>query len=104
MWTVLKFDKKNLSLLKAILNAFQINKSGEIITTLIDEFKYPKYGPGMMWETAYEKLKEKGHEITVENKLIGGYGPISTIYKNSDGNFIGVSDIRVGTERAFNNS
>ena len=39
---------KNLSLMKAILNAFQINKSGEIITTLIDKFKYPKYGPGMI--------------------------------------------------------
>ena len=45
--------------MKAILNAFQINKSGEIITTLIDKFKYPKYGPGMMWETAYKKLEEK---------------------------------------------
>ena len=60
---------KNLSLLKAILNAFQINKSGEIITTLIDEFKYPKYGPGMMWETAYEKLKEKGHEIKLSSRV-----------------------------------
>ena len=26
----------------------KLNKSDEIITTLIDEFKYPKYGPGMM--------------------------------------------------------
>ena len=51
------------------MNAFQINKSGEIITTLIDEFKYPKYGPGMMWETAYEKLKEKGHEIKLSSRV-----------------------------------
>jgi gamma-glutamyltranspeptidase/glutathione hydrolase len=55
-------------------------------------------------EPEISRLKEKGHEITVENKLIGGYGPISTIYKNSDKNFIGVPDIRVGTEKAFNNS
>lgn len=61
---------KNLSLMKAILNAFQINKSGEIITTLIDEFKYPKYGPGMMWETAYKKLLEKEHKIFLNSRVI----------------------------------
>ena len=33
---------------------------------------------------------------------MGGYGPISTIYKNSDEKFVGVPDIRVGTEKAFN--
>ena len=47
---------KNLSLSKAILNAFFKDKSGEVITTLIDEFKYPKFCPGMMWETAYTNL------------------------------------------------
>ncbi len=61
---------KNLSLMKAILNAFQINKSGEIITTLIDKFKYPKYGPGMMWETAYEKLLKEGHEINLSSRVL----------------------------------
>lgn len=60
---------KNLSLMKAILNAFQINKSGEIITTLIDKFKYPKFGPGMMWETAYKKLTDKNHEILLSSKV-----------------------------------
>ena len=45
-----------------------------------------------------------GHKISIEKKLIGGYGPISTIYKNSDEKFIGVPDIRVGTEKAFNSS
>jgi protoporphyrinogen oxidase len=61
---------KNLSLMKAILNAFRINKSGEIITTLIDKFKYPKYGPGMMWETAYKKLLDKNHEILLSSKVV----------------------------------
>ena len=60
---------KNLSLMKAILNAFQINKSGEIITTLIDEFKYPKYGPGMMWQAAYKVLQEKNHKILLNSKV-----------------------------------
>ncbi len=68
---------KNLSLMKAILNAFQINKSGEIITTLIDKFKYPKYGPGMMWETAYRKLLDKDHKILLSSKVV-------SIDKNND--------------------
>ena len=55
-------------------------------------------------ESEVSSLEEKGHKISIENKLIGGYGPISTIYKNSDGNFVGVPDVRVGTEKAFNNS
>ena len=42
--------------------------------------------------------------MTAEEKLVAGYGPISTIYKNQSGNFIGVPDVRVGTEKAFNNS
>ena len=60
---------KNLSLLKAILDSLKINKSGEIITTLINEFKYPKYGPGMMWETAYKKLIEKNHNIIFKSRV-----------------------------------
>ena len=60
---------KNLSLFKAILNSLKFNKSGEIITTLINEFKYPKFGPGMMWETAYKKLLDKNHIILFETKV-----------------------------------
>ncbi len=54
---------KNLSLWKAIINSFFPNRNGEVITTLIDEFKYPKFGPGMMWETAAKKLGNKGYKI-----------------------------------------
>ena len=54
---------KNLSLWKAIMNAILPNRGGEVITTLIDEFKYPKLGPGMMWENAAKKLEEDGFQI-----------------------------------------
>ena len=49
-------------------------------------------------------LVSKGHIINVEEKLLGSYGPISTIYKDQSGDFVGVPDIRVGTEKTFNNS
>lgn len=53
---------KNLDLLKAVLNAFSGSRGqgGEVITTLIDEFAYPRLGPGMMWERVTELLTERG--------------------------------------------
>jgi protoporphyrinogen oxidase len=35
----------------------------KVIKTLIDSFRYPKYGPGMMWETCTAKCKEMGVRV-----------------------------------------
>jgi hypothetical protein len=43
---------KNLSLLNAITNAILPKRNQKDITSLIEEFQYPKYGPGMMWRSA----------------------------------------------------
>ena len=48
---------KGLSLARAIINAFFSNKAKE--TSLIDEFHYPKYGPGMMYEKMAENIRLK---------------------------------------------
>ncbi len=47
---------KNLSLLSALKNAFfgARGKEGEVITTLIEQFHYPRFGPGMMWDRCAE--------------------------------------------------
>ena len=76
---------KSLSLGKAIINAFRGDNSGEVVTTLIDKFKYPKYGPGMMWETAKEKLEESGHKIIFNAK-------VTNIQKNNSGYLVTVND------------
>ena len=60
---------KNLSLGKAIVNAILPKKNSEIITTLIDEFKYPKLGPGMMWDSASERLIANGHKIIFNSRV-----------------------------------
>ena len=58
---------KGLSLTSAIINALKFNsgktKDGEVIKTLIEEFRYPKFGPGMMWEVCAEKSQKMGAEI-----------------------------------------
>jgi protoporphyrinogen oxidase len=57
---------KGLSLINAIKNSFRRRGKpghGEVIKTLIDEFEYPKLGPGMMWERAVEKIQALGARV-----------------------------------------
>lgn len=60
---------KGLSLWKAILNIF-IPKGGKKETSLIDEFIYPKKGPGQLWETLADDLKKRGVEIRLGAKAV----------------------------------
>ncbi|GEO08493.1 NAD(P)/FAD-dependent oxidoreductase [Segetibacter aerophilus] len=59
---------KGLSLSSAIKNALfkPKNTSGnkdKVIKTLIDTFRYPKNGPGMMWEECVRKIQGMGNEV-----------------------------------------
>jgi len=63
---------KGLSLMTAIKNALigeRAKNKGEVIKTLIDEFRYPIHGPGMMWEKTAEKLEEAGSPVHMETKV-----------------------------------
>ncbi len=53
---------KNLDLKAAVKNMF-LGNSGKEIATLIEEFRYPRLGPGMMWERATEILAERGFPV-----------------------------------------
>ncbi|NUQ44766.1 MAG: NAD(P)/FAD-dependent oxidoreductase [Phycisphaerae bacterium] len=56
---------KNLSLTEAVRNAlFGSGKSrdGQVITTLIDSFHYPRFGPGQMWERCEKLVNESGNQ------------------------------------------
>jgi protoporphyrinogen oxidase len=54
---------KNLNLATAVKNALlgQSKRGGEVVTTLIDEFEYPRRGPGMMWERCEGLLAARGY-------------------------------------------
>ena len=60
---------KNLDLRKAVVNAILPKRGQTDITTLIEEFQYPKYGPGMMWEVCAEKVKAAGGTVEMEARL-----------------------------------
>jgi protoporphyrinogen oxidase len=68
---------KDLSVSKAILHAiksiFIKEKSIEqkdTNTSLIEQFMYPKLGPGQMWETVAQIIKEKGGSIIMNAEVV----------------------------------
>ena len=71
---------KNMSLWNAGVNAIldslpswlSFLKKGKAtdITSLIEEFQYPKYGPGMMWEVCRDKVEAAGSKVLMETKAV----------------------------------
>ncbi|MFN8036694.1 MAG: NAD(P)/FAD-dependent oxidoreductase [Acidimicrobiia bacterium] len=66
---------KNLSLFRAVWEASKPRslKRGQDkakqVTSLIEEFNYPKYGPGQMWEKATELVTGKGTKVLMETAV-----------------------------------
>ena len=60
---------KNLDLRKAVINAILPKRKQTEITTLIEEFQYPKYGPGMMWEVCAEKVEAAGGTVRLSSPV-----------------------------------
>jgi protoporphyrinogen oxidase len=68
---------KGLDLRVAVMNALTRSfrrkpKAGDdVVKTLIETFQYPRKGPGMMWEAAAAKTKERGGRILMGRELTG---------------------------------
>ncbi len=59
---------KNLSLGKVILSILGLRR--EHITTLIEEFRYPRLGPGQMWEAFARRAEETGIAIHLNHRCV----------------------------------
>jgi len=46
-------------------------KGSKVETSLIEEFYYPKYGPGQLWETTAEEFQKLGGKIVFGAKVYG---------------------------------
>jgi protoporphyrinogen oxidase len=66
---------KGLSLKTAIFNAILPKKKPkdrtQLVKTLIDSFRYPRKGPGMLWEACAEKIRALGGKIEMGRKVVG---------------------------------
>ena len=80
---------KGLSIKKVLQNCFR-KKSDKIETSLIEEFLYPKKGPGQFYETMANQIEKMGGKIILENSVVGidfNGGKISSIRtKDESGN------------------
>ncbi|MBR1600923.1 MAG: NAD(P)/FAD-dependent oxidoreductase [Alphaproteobacteria bacterium] len=59
-----------VAILKDIFGKILPIKNQKVETSLIEEFSYPKYGPGQLWEVAAEKIEEMGGKIIKNAKVI----------------------------------
>jgi protoporphyrinogen oxidase len=66
---------KGLSLATAVKNALlpqrQPKDRSELVKTLIDTFRYPRRGPGMMWERCAEQVRRMGGKIWQGRRVTG---------------------------------
>lgn len=58
---------KGLSMWSAVMNAVMPRKKSkskdDVIKTLIDSFRYPRKGPGMLWEVCADKIAQQGGAV-----------------------------------------
>ncbi|HEV2415807.1 MAG TPA: NAD(P)/FAD-dependent oxidoreductase, partial [Candidatus Dormibacteraeota bacterium] len=60
LWVVLK---------TALLPGRKAKGRGEIVTTLIDNFRYPRRGPGQMWERVAEIAEQKRQPVLLDRSV-----------------------------------
>jgi protoporphyrinogen oxidase len=53
----------------ALLPRRKAGSRGQVIKTLIDEFRYPRFGPGQMWDRVAEVLAESGHPVKMGHRV-----------------------------------
>lgn len=90
-----------MAVAKDMLSKIFGSKQKEVETSLINEFSYPKYGPGQLWETAADEIRSMGgkikmncsvKEFTEENGKITG-----VIYSSPDGEMTIEGDIFISS-------
>ena len=66
---------KGLSVIAVLKDMWRKNfgkkDNAEVETSLIEQFIYPKYGPGQLWELVAEGVKQMGGEIRLQTAVTG---------------------------------
>ena len=86
---------KGLSITEVLKNAFlkllpKKQDASKVETSLIEEFWYPKYGPGQLWETVERNCERAGVRVITDANVVQvrqGNGRIeSVVYEDCEGN------------------
>jgi protoporphyrinogen oxidase len=60
---------QGLSLGRAILNAASLTRRNSAIKSLIHEFRYPRLGPGQMWEACSDRIRAMGNRVLLQHRV-----------------------------------
>ncbi|HEX6702953.1 MAG TPA: NAD(P)/FAD-dependent oxidoreductase [Gaiellaceae bacterium] len=78
---------KNFSLAKAILAILGLRRTH--VTTLIQEFRYPRLGPGQMWERVQQRVEEAAVPVSLNHRVVAvrhdGNGHVGSVVVRSNG-------------------
>ena len=84
---------QGLSLAKAILTATNLTRRSDTIKTLIHEFRYPRLGPGQMWEKCTDLIREMGNQVLLKHYV--------NAIETKDGRVVAVRATTAEGERRF---
>lgn len=82
-----------IAVIKDMLSKLVPNKDRKVETSLIEEFVYPKLGPGQFWETVGDEFVKMGGRILYNHKV--------TDINVSDGKIDSVKCLAGGEEKTF---
>lgn len=89
------------AVLKDVCKKIIPGKNKAVETSLIEEFWYPKYGPGQLWETVADEIKKLGGEIrmncSVEKVVTENNKVTQVIYHSNDELVVKTADIVISS-------
>lgn len=80
-----------VAILKDVFGRIFKKKNRKVETSLIEEFKYPKLGPGQLWDVTAAEVEKLGGIIIRNAK-------VTKIHKNAENKLTGVTYVKDGTE------
>lgn len=80
-----------IAVLKDVFGKIFKKKNRKVETSLIEEFKYPKLGPGQLWDVTAEEVQKLGGTIYKNAR-------VTKIHKNSDNLLTGITYEKDGQE------
>ena len=80
-----------VAILKDVFGRIFKKKNRKVETSLIEEFKYPKLGPGQLWDVTAAEVEKLGGSIIKNAK-------VTKIHKNEENKLTGVTYVKDGAE------
>ncbi len=86
---------KGMSLFKAVYEPMRTRmvgrrrKRGQVVTSLIEEFQYPRFGPGMMWEKCHDLVSAAGAQVRMSTRACAierdEHGAVAVVVESGGG-------------------